>query len=129
MMGQLAAVCKIPVFLMCVMGMIFGLGVIMTKSAVAAEQATGGESARVMAQFAQGDDTGAVVKIADKTKQIVMFSMGIALLLFVLATAYFGVSMVIFGKQVFVRHMVCAGLSVTLAIAHAVVALVWFFPF
>jgi len=128
-MGRLAATCRILALLLCAMGMTFVLAVTMSKSAVAAEQSSGSESARVLAQFAQGDDTGTVVKIADKTKQIVMFSMGVALLLFVLATAYFGISIAILGKQVFVYHMVCAGLAVTLAIAHAVVALVWFFPF
>jgi hypothetical protein len=35
----------------------------------------------------------------------------------------------VYGKQVFVAHMITAGLSVTLAIAHAVAALVWFNPF
>jgi hypothetical protein len=40
-----------------------------------------------------------------------------------------GVSMVAFGKQVFLAHMIFAGVSVFLAIVHAVTAIVWFFPF
>ena len=91
--------------------------------------ADGNESARVLAEFAQGDEVSDIVAVDDKKKQIVMFSMGITLLLLLLTTVFFGVSMAIYGKRVFVQHMICAGLSVTLAIAHVVVALVWFFPF
>jgi len=58
-----------------------------------------------------------------------LFFMGVTLLLFVFATAYFGMSMALFGKQVFVPHMICAGITVFLAMAHSVVAVVWFFPF
>jgi hypothetical protein len=58
-----------------------------------------------------------------------MFAMGIALLLLVIATASLGIAMALYGKQVFVAHMVCAGMSVFLSIAHAVTAIVWFFPF
>jgi len=36
--------------------------------------------------------------------------------------------MVVFAKPVFVAHMIFAGFSLTLAIAHAIVAIVWFFP-
>ena len=59
----------------------------------------------------------------------VLFYMGVLLLLFVLLTAGFGVSMAMLGKEVFVPHMICAGITVFLSIAHAVVAVVWFFPF
>ena len=59
----------------------------------------------------------------------VLFYMGVLLLLFVLLTAGFGVSMAMLGKEVFVPHMICAGVTVFLSIAHAVVAVVWFFPF
>lgn len=72
---------------------------------------------------------GEAVKITDQEKQIIMFAMGIALLVLLLTTAGLGISMVVLGKQVFVAHMLFAGLSITLAIAHAVVAIVWFFPF
>ncbi|KAF0190645.1 MAG: hypothetical protein FD165_2547 [Gammaproteobacteria bacterium] len=70
-----------------------------------------------------------VVKISDKKKHTILFAMGIALLIFIITTAVLGISMVLFGKQVFVAHMIFAGFSVFLAIAHAVVAIVWFFPF
>lgn len=70
-----------------------------------------------------------VVKITDKKKHTIMFAMGLTLLIFVIVTAALGISMVLFGKQVFVAHMIFAGFSVFLSIAHAVVAMVWFFPF
>jgi len=46
-----------------------------------------------------------------------------------LVTGGLGVAMGVYGKQVFVAHMICAGLSMTLAIAHAIVGIVWFYPF
>jgi hypothetical protein len=55
--------------------------------------------------------------------------MGAALLIFIIVTAALGIAMAIYGKRVFVAHMIFAGFSVTLAIAHSVVAIVWFFPF
>lgn len=70
-----------------------------------------------------------IVAIEDETKRLVMFFMGVPLLILLIATVALGVAMVIYGKQVFVAHMICAGLSLTLAMAHAVVGLVWFFPF
>ncbi|HHH36317.1 MAG TPA: hypothetical protein ENK48_05745 [Gammaproteobacteria bacterium] len=84
----------------------------------------------VMGAFtSQEVEEGEAVQITDQEKRIVMFSMGIALLVLLLITAFLGISMAIQGKDVFVAHMICAGLSVTLAIAHSVVAIVWFFPF
>jgi hypothetical protein len=84
----------------------------------------------VIQQFTKDQDMlSEVVKISDHEKQIIMFSMGIALLIMLVVTAVLGISMAVYGKQVFIPHMVFAGLSVTLALAHAVVAIVWFFPF
>jgi hypothetical protein len=51
------------------------------------------------------------------------------LLLFILIAVGLGVAMGVYGKQVFVWHMLFAGLSATLAIVHAIVGLVWFYPF
>ncbi len=68
-------------------------------------------------------------ELAEKTKHEVLFYMGAGLLLLVFTTAYLGISMVVFNKDVFVLHMISAGLTVTLAMAHAVAAMVWFFPF
>jgi len=70
-----------------------------------------------------------LVAIEDKTKRLIMFLMGIPLLLLITTTVALGVAMVVYGKRVFVPHMICAGLSLTLAMGHAVVGLVWFYPF
>ncbi len=70
-----------------------------------------------------------LVAIELKTKHLIMFLMGIPLLLLIIATVALGVAMVVYGKRVFVPHMVCAGLSLTLALGHAVVGIVWFYPF
>lgn len=75
---------------------------------------------------AQLDDT---LTITTKQKHKILFFMGISLLIGILVTAGLGVALGVYGKPVFVAHMLFAGLSVTLAIIHAVVAIVWFFPF
>ncbi len=67
--------------------------------------------------------------ISAHEKGVIMFIMGIALLISVITTASLGLSMALHGKEVFVAHMIGAGVSVFLAIAHSVVAIVWFFPF
>jgi len=71
----------------------------------------------------------AVTDSAQKDKHKILFAMGATLLLLVIATAALGVAMALFGKEVFVAHMITAGLTVFLAIAHAVVSMVWFFPY
>lgn len=67
--------------------------------------------------------------ISTKEKQKILFFMGIFLLIGLLTTAGLGIAMGVYGKPVFVAHMLFAGLSVTLAVIHAIVAMVWFFPF
>jgi len=68
-------------------------------------------------------------EMTDEAKHKILFYMGLSLLILLCTTAYFGVSMVVFNQEVFVKHMISAGLTVTLGLAHAVVAVVWFFPF
>lgn len=75
------------------------------------------------------DETHGVKEIAEKRKHQIMFYMGFALLIGVLVTAGLGIAMAIYGKEVFLAHMLSAGFSVFLAVAHAVTAVVWFFPF
>lgn len=67
--------------------------------------------------------------MTEQSQHEVLFYMGASLLVLLMATAYFGVNMVVFDKPYFVQHMVCAGFTVTLGMAHAVAAVVWFFPF
>lgn len=87
-------------------------------------------SASVIGSFATDKSAKSeLVQIEDKTKHLVMFVMGVPLLILIFVTAALGVAMGVYGKQVFVPHMVCAGLSLTLALGHAVVGIVWFYPF
>lgn len=86
--------------------------------------------AGVMQAFASREvKKSEIVAIEDKTKRQVMFFMGVPLLIMLAATVALGIAMVIFDKKVFVAHMISAGLSMTLAIAHAIVGIVWFYPF
>lgn len=70
-----------------------------------------------------------MLELTEERKHQVLFVMGVLLIVLLAATAYFGISMGLGGKNVFVQHMVCAGLALTLSLAHAVTAVVWFFPF
>src|SRR3569832_1400336 len=47
----------------------------------------------------------------------------------ILVTAGLGIAMALFGKEVYLAQMLSAGSSVFLAVAHAVTAVVWSFPF
>ena len=97
--------------------------------AYAAEKAAGGDSSiQVIEAFNKADAERSKHEISDKRKQQIMFLMGITLLVFIITTVSLGVAMVVFAKPVFVAHMIFAGFSLTLAIAHAIVAIVWFFP-
>lgn len=70
-----------------------------------------------------------VKAVSDHRRHQILFVMGALLLTGIITTASLGVAMGIFGKEVFLAHMVSAGLTVFLAAAHAVAAMVWFFPF
>lgn len=88
-------------------------------------------SAVVLQAFTDNDEAAKseIVQIEDETKRLVMFVLGVPLLLLIIATVVLGVAMGVYGKPVFIPHMVCAGLSLTLALGHAVVGIVWFYPF
>jgi len=78
-----------------------------------------------------GSNRGELIASYDeqKAQHEILFYMGVTLLVFVLLTAGFGIAMGMLGKEVFVQHMVCAGITVFLTVAHAIVAMVWFYPF
>ncbi len=95
-----------------------------------AEEGSVDDGLSVMQAFTELEEIESdLVKIDDEKKRLVLFAMGIFLLLGVITTASLGVAMVLFGKQVFIAHMIFAGLSVFLAVVHAITAMVWFFPF
>jgi len=83
----------------------------------------------VIKEFTGGEIDLGPRAISTKQKHTILFVMGSTLLLLVLTTAVLGISMAVYGKQVFVWHMISAGLTVTLALAHGIAAAVWFFPF
>lgn len=98
--------------------------------AYAEDTASSGDSAQILQAFNQQHRNDERDKaISQKEKQQIMFLLGVALITLVLITGGLGVAMGLYGKQVFVAHMVFAGLSITLAIVHAIVGLVWFYPF
>jgi hypothetical protein len=89
-----------------------------------------GDSAQILQAFNKQHRNDLREKaIPQKEKQQIMFLLGVALITLVLITGGLGIAMGLFGKQVFVAHMVFAGLSITLAIVHAIVGVVWFYPF
>jgi hypothetical protein len=77
----------------------------------------------------EGDVESNIIKIDDQRKRQIMFAMGVPLLIFIMITVGLGIAMGVFGKDVYIAHMIFAGLSLTLALGHAVVGLVWFWPF
>lgn len=92
-------------------------------------QESSNEEAGVMESFTQIEKQKKQDELENKEKHQILFYMGFALLLLLIATAGLGIALGVYGKRVFVPHMLFAGLSVTLAIVHSIVAMVWFFPF
>jgi len=86
-------------------------------------------SGAVMQKFADDDEIAPERRIEDKRKHQILFIMGISLLVLLFITGSLGVSMVAFDKEVFVPHMIFAGLSLTLAAVHAATSIAWFWPY
>jgi hypothetical protein len=87
------------------------------------------ETQVIQAFTSQEDIESDIIKIDDQRKRQIMFAMGVPLLLFIFITAGLGIAMGVFGKDVYIAHMIFAGLSLTLALGHAIVGVVWFWPF
>lgn len=104
---------------------------ILSVSPVYADEASKGtDSGQIMRDFSQQQiDKERAKSITDKDKHQVMFMMGVVLLTLLLITGGLGIAMGVYGKPVFVPHMIFAGLSTTLALAHAITGIVWFYPF
>lgn len=110
-------------------GFLFILLGLFTLAFSANAEGTGPQDNTQVIQAFTSQEKDDSVSLEDQTKHLVMFVMGVPLLILLLVTGGLGIAMGVYGKQVFVAHMVCAGLSMTLAIAHAVVGIVWFYPF
>lgn len=91
---------------------------------------TANDSSQILQSFnKQHREAEHAKSITDKDKQRVMFLLGVLLITLVLITGGLGIAMGLYGKPVFLAHMIFAGLSMTLALAHAIVGIVWFYPF
>lgn len=99
------------------------------QGAHAAEEIAPGDSFTVMDAFTKAAQDPPEQSAEEKGRHQILFVMGAALLALLLVTASLGIAMVVYGKRVFVPHMIFAGLTVSLAIAHSVAAVVWFFPY
>ena len=106
------------------------MSIFVAPVARAADSPQKGDSVQIMEAFDRNatriDDANV---LNDHKKHVVMFIMGVPLLILVLITGGLGIAMAVFGKQVFMLHMIFAGLTVTLALVHLVTGLVWFYPF
>lgn len=104
---------------------------ILSAFPVYADEATKGtDSSQVMREFNQQRvDNERAKSITDKDRHRIMFLLGVVLIVLILITGGLGIAMGVFGKPVFVPHMIFAGLSTTLALVHAIVGIVWFYPF
>ena len=106
------------------------MGMLSVLPAYAEDTIQQGDSAQILQAFnRQHREAEHAKSITDKDKQRIMFLLGVVLITLVLITGGLGIAMGLYGKQVFVAHMVFAALSVTMAIVHAIVGVVWFYPF
>jgi len=106
------------------------LTILSVPPAYADEATKGNDSGQIMRDFSQQQiDKERAKSITDKDKHQVMFMMGAVLLVLLLITGGLGIAMGVYGKPVFLAHMIFAGLSITLALAHAITGIVWFYPF
>lgn len=106
------------------------LSLITVMPAHAQDSAPAGDSVQILQEFNSQHRSDIREKaIPLKEKQQIMFLLGVAVIVLVIITGGLGLAMGIFGKPVFVAHMVFAAFSITMAIVHAIVGLVWFYPF
>ena len=96
----------------------------------AEETPPSGDSVQILQEFNSQHRSDIRDKaISLKEKQQIMFLLGVAVIVLVIITGGLGLAMGVFGKPMFVPHMVFAAFSITMAIVHAIVGLVWFYPF
>jgi len=90
---------------------------------------TSANSTQILEQFNRQQPPSPTTSIAEHERQVIMFSIGSVLLVLLIATASVGIAVAIFGKPLFLVHMILAGMTLTVAIVHVIVGVVWFFPF
>ena len=110
--------------------LVTSLSILCAHPAQAGDTVREGENAQILQSFnKQHSEAEHAKAITDKDKQRIMFLLGVVLITLVLVTGGLGIAMGLYGKPVFVAHMVFAALSMTLAMVHAIVGVVWFYPF
>jgi len=106
------------------------LSLFIIPSVRAADNVQKSNSSKVMEAFErQAEVSGRERELNDKQKHLIMFVIGAPLLILLVITASLGIAMGIYGKQVFLLHIIFAGLTVTLSFVHVIAGLVWFYPF
>ena len=94
------------------------------------DQSNRGDGIKVMEVFEHQSNQNRIDRpFTIQKKHMTMFFLGVPLLIMLLITGGLGIAMGIYGKQVFVQHMISAGLTITLAFVHAILGVVWFYPF
>ena len=86
---------------------------------------------QILEQFGRQQPQGPATRDhhADHERQVIMFSDRRRAAVLLISTASVGIAVAAFGKPLFLVHMILAGLTVTVAIVHVIVGVVWFFPF
>ncbi|RFC32465.1 MAG: hypothetical protein DID92_2727745459 [Candidatus Nitrotoga sp. SPKER] len=120
----------VVLFLFCVVPPTARADDVVPPTARADDNVQKGDSAKIMEAFEQQASQIKVDRPSTiQKKQLTMFLLGVPLLILLLITGGLGIAMGIYGKQVFVWHMISAGLTITLAFVHAIVGVIWFYPF
>jgi|SRR5665647_216026 len=110
--------------------LVASLSLMTVLPAHAQESPPSSDSAQILQEFNSQNRSDIREKaIPLKEKQQIMFLLGVAVIVLVIITGGLGLAMGVFGKPMFVPHMVFAAFSITMAIVHAIVGLVWFYPF
>jgi len=110
-------------------GMAAACSLCVLHPAAAADPAPPNDGAQVLQSFEKTAQAPDATDPTDQTRRWVMFFLGAPLLILLLITGGLGIAMGVYGKPVYLAHMIFAGLSITLAIVHAIVGIVWFRPF
>jgi len=113
------------------LALLLALAACFTPLARAADDAQQNNGAAVLEAFdkQQVQRVKQASELSDHSKRLIMFTLAIPLFVLLLITGGLGIATGVFGKKLFIPHMIFAGLTVTLALAHAIVGLVWFYPF
>jgi len=114
-----------------VLALLMAVAVFAVPLARAAEDPQSTNGAAILEAFdrQQTQRVNQASELTDHKKHLIMFMLAVPLFILLLVTGGLGIATGIYGKQLFIPHMICAGLTITLALAHVIAGLVWFYPF